>query len=100
MAYDTAKSGDTWYEALCDYDREYDTTRRVFDGWWYGRHLIRTDSDGNRNIFNVEHDNDELWLNWNNGNPDNVWNPDNRFVFVLPRNSHHFSPDPAGEFCF
>ena len=59
-----------------------------------------TDSDGNRNIFKVECDGDDLWLNWNNGNPDNFWNAGDRFVFVLPRNSHRFSPDLSGEFPF
>jgi hypothetical protein len=37
-------------------------------------------------VFNVEYDSDEQWLNANYGNPDNVWNADNRFVFVR-RNS-------------
>lgn len=45
----------------------------------------RTDSDGNLNIFNVEHDDDDLWLNANYGNPDNFYNGNNRFLFVLPR---------------
>lgn len=58
-----------------------------------------TDSDGNRNIFAVDHDNDELWLNGNNGHPENFWNSDNRFVF-LRRNYLRFSPGFPGEFCF
>lgn len=62
--------------------------------------LYITDSDGNLKAFNVKHDDNGLWLNSNNGNPDNVWNPDNHWVFVLPRNSLHFSPIPLGEFCF
>jgi hypothetical protein len=57
------------------------------DGILYG-----TDSDDDLNIFNVNHDNDERWLNTYNGNPDNTWNPDDRFVVVVPRNSLHFSP--------
>ena len=45
--------------------------------------LLRiTDSDGNPNLFNVDHDHDELWLNTNWSNPDNVWNPENEFVFA------------------
>lgn len=44
--------------------------------------LYITDSDGNLNVFNVEHDDDKLWLNSDNGNPDNFWNGSNRFVFV------------------
>ncbi len=58
----------------------------------------KTDSNGNLNVFNVEHDNDERWLNGNNGNPDNFWNGNNRFVFVR-RKSLHFSPTFMGEFC-
>lgn len=61
--------------------------------------LCITDSDGNLNVFNVEHNDNGLWLNSNNGNPDNVWNPDNRWAFVLPRNLLHFSL-LSGEFCF
>jgi len=49
--------------------------------------LHSTDSDGNLNVFNVEHDDDGLWLNTNWFNPQNVFNPDNRWVFV--RNSLH-----------
>lgn len=44
-----------------------------------------TDSGGDRLIFHVGHGNDELWLGWGDGNPDRVWCPDDRFVFVLPR---------------
>ncbi len=43
----------------------------------------KTDSDGNPNIFNLEHDDDGLRLNDNWANPDNKWNPDNMFVFRL-----------------
>lgn len=49
----------------------------------------KTDSDGNPKVFNVEHDKDGLWLNGNNGNPDNFWNGNNRWVFR--RNSLYFS---------
>jgi len=61
--------------------------------------LYITDSGGNLKVFNVEHNDNGQWLNSNNGNPDNVWNPDNQWVFVLPRNLLHFSP-LWGEFCF
>ena len=50
-----------------------------------GDALYISDSDGNLNIFKVEHDDDDLWLNGNNGNSDNFWNDNNRFVFVRPR---------------
>lgn len=52
------------------------------------------DSDGNLNVFNVERNEDGIWLNTNYGNPDNEWNSDNRWVFAR-RNSLHF-PAPAG----
>lgn len=59
-----------------------------------------TDSVGDLNVFNVEHDDDERWLNGNNGNPDNVWFSDNRWVFLRSKSSY-FSPDLLlGEFCF
>lgn len=65
-----------------------------------GGTLYSTDSDGNPNVFEVDNDNDERWLNSNYGNADNVWNADNQWVFVRPRKSHHFSLELSGEFCF
>ena len=83
---------------LCDYDREYDTARFEYSrGSGSERISYITDSDGDLNVFHVEHDNDELWLNGNNGHPDNFWNSDYRFVFVR-RNYTRFSPDFSGEF--
>lgn len=52
--------------------------------------LAKVDSDGDPNVFNVEHDSNGRWLNSNYGNPDNHWNSDNRWVFC--RNSFHYSP--------
>src|SRR3989344_5446388 len=43
----------------------------------------RTDRDGNPNVFNLERNEDGLWLNDNWTNPTNKWNPDNEFVFRL-----------------
>ena len=84
----------TWYRVLTHYDAKYDSTLRVFQknfkGWWFGRHFIHfRDSNGYPNVFNVEHDDDDLWLNAYYANPDNVWNGDNRFVF-RSRKSLHF----------
>ena len=42
----------------------------------------RTDSNGDLNVFNVDRDDDERWLNTNWSNPENVWNPENEFVFA------------------
>lgn len=66
------------------------------DGLAYG-----TDSDGDLNVFNVDHDDNGRWLNSNYGKPDNVWNPDNQWVFVLPRQSLRYLSLVvlAGEFC-
>jgi len=50
-----------------------------------------TDSDGNPNVFNVEHDDNDRWLNTNWDNSDNHWNGNNRWVF-LRRYYLHFSP--------
>ncbi len=43
----------------------------------------RIDRDGNPNVFNVERNDDGLWLNDNIANPDNDWNDDNKFMFRL-----------------
>ena len=59
-----------------------------------------TDSDGDLNVFNVDHDDNEQWLNTNYGNPENLFNPDNRIVFGLPRNYLDFSPPNAESFVF
>ncbi len=61
--------------------------------------LYVTDSNGNLNVFNVEHNDDGLWLNTNYANPDDYWNGDNRWVFRR-RKSLHFSLNLVfGEFC-
>ena len=41
-----------------------------------------TDSDGDLDVFNVEHVGDELWLYCNDGHPDDFWRGVYRFVFV------------------
>lgn len=51
------------------------------------------DSNGNPNIFYVNHDENGRYLNDNIDNPDNLWNPDNEFVF---RNWFYFSPVVLG----
>jgi len=54
--------------------------------------LYETDSNGALNLFNVKRNDDgESWLNTNNGNPDNEWDPEVLWV-VGRRNSFHFSP--------
>jgi hypothetical protein len=44
-----------------------------------------TDSDGNLNVFRIEHDDDGLWLHGSNGSPGVFWDGDDRWVFVRPR---------------
>lgn len=40
-----------------------------------------TDRDGNPNVFNLERNDDGLWLNDNWTKPSNEWNSDNEFAF-------------------
>lgn len=61
----------------------------AFEGWRHGWHFAQNDPDGSPHVFDVNRNDDGLWLNTNDGRPDNEWNPDNRFVFLRPRNSHH-----------
>ena len=65
--------------------------RKPSRGGGKGGILYVTDSNGNLNVFNVELNDNGLWLNGNNGNPDNFWNGNNRWVFAR-RKSLHFSP--------
>ena len=43
-----------------------------------------SDSDGDLNVFNVNANADGLWLNTDNGHPDNRFDADNRVVFAVP----------------
>ena len=74
--------------------------REYSKGSGMGGMVYDTDSNGDLNVFDVEHDNDDRWLNTYNGHPDNLYNPDNRIVFVIPRQSLRFSPSSDGEFTF
>ncbi|MEA3249820.1 MAG: hypothetical protein U9Q03_05730 [Patescibacteria group bacterium] len=51
-----------------------------------------TDSDGDPNMFNLNRNDDGLWLNANYANPDNRWNPGKRWLLVR-RDRLHFSLD-------
>ena len=42
-----------------------------------------TDRNGNPNVFNLERNEDGLWLNNNWAKPENRWNSDYKFVFRL-----------------
>jgi hypothetical protein len=87
-------------ETLGHCDAEYDTTRRVFDGWWHGWLSTRgwLDPNGNRNVLYLNRNGAKRNLNMNWF--DNQWNRNYRFAARRPRNFLHFSPACAGEFCF
>ena len=57
-----------------------------------------TDANCDLNVFNIEHDGSRPWLNSNNGNPNTLYNPDNRFVCLVPRNYPCFSPPSTESF--
>ncbi len=40
-----------------------------------------TDSGDDLDVFNVERDGDDRWLDTLNGRPDRVWDPGRRWVF-------------------
>ncbi len=44
-----------------------------------------TDSDGLLLVFGVDHDDDVRWLDTFNGHPGDLYDPDDRVVFVVPR---------------
>jgi len=56
-----------------------------------------SDSDGDLKVFNIEHNDDGLWLNTNYDNPDNVWNASNHWVF---RHNFRYFSRSLREFCF
>lgn len=74
--------------------------REQSKGGGKGGTIYKTDLDGDLNVFDVDHDNDDRWLNTYNGHSDNLYNPDNRIVFVIPRKSRSFSPPQSGEFTY
>ena len=62
-------------------DAEFDSTLRVFKGWWHGRHFAH--SDGDPNLLNANRNDDGRWLNAYYDKPDNRWNRENGFAFVV-----------------
>jgi hypothetical protein len=61
---------------------------------------IKIDVDADLNVWNVERNDNGLWLNNTNGNPDYHRDAATRFVF-RSRNSLHFSSGfLLEEFCF
>jgi len=48
-------------------------------------------SDGDPNLLNANRDDDGRWLNTTYDNPDNRWNRENGFAFVVPQISSFLS---------
>ncbi len=61
------KNEDTWCNMLGHYDAKYDSTPRVFDGRWHGRHVAHLvqHRNGNLNVPYLYENGDEVLLNWN-----------------------------------
>src|SRR3989344_3857926 len=55
-----------------------------------------TDRNSNSNVFNLERNEDGLWLNNNWANPDNHWDPGDQCVFSLRK--FYLFPAPGGVF--
>ena len=84
-----SKNEATWCKMLWHYDAKYDSTPREFKGWWYGRRL--TYSDGDPNFLSANRDGDGRRLNAYYDNPDNRWNRENGFAFVVSQLSSFLS---------
>jgi hypothetical protein len=61
---------------------------------------ILRSSDGDLNLLNANRNDEGRWLNTAYDNPDNEWNRENGFAFVLSQLSHFSPAFTAGEFCF
>lgn len=83
------KKEDTWRETLGHCDAGFDSTLRVFKGWWYGRCLAQ--SDGNPNVLSANRNDDGRWLNANYDRPDDNWNDNGGFAFVFSQLSSFLS---------
>jgi hypothetical protein len=49
-----------------------------------GGTLYKSDSDGDLNMLGVNRNDNGRWLNTYNGNPDNRWNREIGFMFLVP----------------
>jgi hypothetical protein len=84
------KKEDTWREALRHFDAGFDSTLRVFKGWWYRGYLAQ--SDGDPNLLNANRNDDGRWLNADNDRSDNRWERDQGFAFVVSQLSSILTP--------
>ena len=53
-------------------------------------------SDGNPNVLNANRNDGGRWLNANWDNPDNHWNDNGAFAFLVPETLFISRPAPAG----
>lgn len=53
-------------------------------------------SDGNPNVLNANRDDDDRWLNANWDHPDNHWNDNGAFAFLVPATLFMSHPALAG----
>lgn len=67
---------------------EYSTSSGI-DGVSYN-------SDGNPNVLNANRNDDGQWVNANWDNPDNQWNDNGAFAFVVPATLFISHPASAG----
>jgi hypothetical protein len=65
------------------------STSSVIDGVSYN-------SDGNPNVLNANRNDDGQWVNANWDNPDNQWNDNGAFAFVVPATFFISHPASAG----
>ena len=74
---DTSKKEATWCKVLGHCYAKYDSTLRVFKGWWDGRYFARIvrNRNGNLNTPYLYENDDKVVLNWNWA--DNDWNDNN-----------------------
>ena len=56
--------------------------REQFKRWWYGWRFAY--SDGDPNVLYANHDEDSSWVNTNWDKPDNQWNDNGAFAFLVP----------------
>lgn len=76
-------------------DAESDSTLRVFEGWWHGRHFARIvrNCNGNLNVPYLYENGDKVVLNWNylvndwNGNNPGLRHASGSFIVEHRRQS-------------
>src|SRR3989344_4149742 len=97
------KNEDTWCEVLGHYDVEFDTVLR-FASWGESRDSGRDDtphnSDGNPNLLCANRNDNGRWLNTYYDNPDNRWNRNNGFAFVVSQLTSFPNLSLRVGFCF